>query len=61
MIPATAAVAGREACHSAQHAIKCLQAAPRLWWSGHPHHRTATKLRIFAGTGREPKVELAVA
>ena len=32
----------------------------RLWWSGHPYHRTATKLSIVAATGREPEIELAM-
>jgi uncharacterized protein len=28
------------------------------WWRSHPYHRFATRLRIVAGTGREPEVEL---
>ena len=31
------------------------------WWRSHPYHRTATKLSIVAGTGREPEVALDVA
>lgn len=31
------------------------------WRRSHPYHRNTTKLRIVAGTGREPKFELAVA
>ena len=30
------------------------------WWRSHPYHRIATKLSIFAATGHEPEVTLAL-
>ena len=29
------------------------------WWMPHPYHRFATRLRVVATPGEEPKTELA--